>query len=289
MSRKLLIPVVCGFGSMCAFGQQAEANKDRAPLYDITVISRTTKAINYGHNSLPTKIDFAGTPLLPFAKGDATVQNKRGTTTIEAHFSGLESPQRFGPEFLTYVLWAISPDGRSQNLGELFLGTREKGKMTASSNLQAFALIVTAEPHFSVSQPSDAVVVENVVRPDTIGKVEEVNATYELLPRKSFVHDKDAAKAPNGAMVSREEYDTLSAIYQAQNAVQIAESQGARQHANDRLTRAQDLLREAQRMSKSQRKQAIATAREAAQVAEDARRIAEKRAGKEIHPQVSSN
>jgi len=289
MSRKLLIPVVCGFGSICAFGQQAEANKDRAPLYDITVISRTTKAINYGHNSLPTKIDFAGTPLLPFAKGDATVQNKRGTTTIEAHFSGLESPQRFGPEFLTYVLWAISPDGRSQNLGELFLGTREKGKMTASSNLQAFALIVTAEPHFSVSQPSDAVVAENVVRPDTIGKVEEVNATYELLPRKSFVHDKDAAKAPNGAMVSREEYDTLSAIYQAQNAVQIAESQGAREHANDRLTRAQDLLREAQRMSKSQRKQAIATAREAAQVAEDARRIAEKRAGKEIHPQISSN
>src|SRR5262245_3439205 len=153
MHQKPLILGLMGLSAIGgAYGQKTEDPKDRAPLYDITVVSRTTKAINYGHNTLPTRIDFAGTPLLPNAKGEATVQNKRGATTVEAKFSGLESPQKFGGEFLTYVLWAISPDGRAQNLGELFVDTREKGKLTASSNLQAFALIVTAEPHFSVAK-----------------------------------------------------------------------------------------------------------------------------------------
>lgn len=280
MSRKLISASICTaiLTTSLSFGQQPPKEEKRGqPIYDITVISRTTKAINYGHSTIPTKIDFAGTVLLPDAKGGATVENKRGSTLINAHFSGLESPQRFGASYLTYVLWAISPDGRAQNLGEVFTGTRDKGKLTASSNLQAFALIVTAEPHYSVSQPSDAVVMENIVRRDTIGKVEEVTATYELLPRKSFVYDKDAYKPHDGPMVSREEYDSLVAIYQAQNAVQIAESQGASKYAPERLSRARQLLSEAQGYSKSQKKQAISIAREATQVAEDARRIAEKR------------
>jgi hypothetical protein len=274
-----LLAALLGVNSVSPAQEPPAAEKSaRQPIYEVTVVSRTTKAVNYGHRALPTKIDFKGTVLLPSAEGEAKVESKRGSTVIEAHFSGLESPQRFGPEYLTYVLWAISPAGRPENLGEIFLNTRDKGKLEASSNLQAFALIVTAEPHFSVSRPSDAVVMENAVRPDTIGKIEEVNATYELLPRKQFTYDKDAPVAQSGRSVSREEYDSLAAIYQAQNAIQLAESHGASEYAAERLARARDLFNEAKGYSKSQRKQMIATAREATQVAEDARRIAEQRA-----------
>lgn len=288
MSRILACTSFFLAGVVWAQQSPPEDRKNRQPIYDITVVSRTTKAINYGHSTQPTKIGFQGTVLLPAAKGEATVENKRGSTLVNAHFEKLPAPQRFGLSYLTYVLWAISPDGRAQNLGEIFLDTKENGKLTATSNLQAFALIVTAEPHFSVSQPSDAVVMENVVRPDTIGRIEEVSATYELLPRKQFVYDKDNAAPPAGKMVSREEYDSLTAIYQAQNAVQIAESQGAAKYAPERLAHARDLLNTAKSYPKSQKKQVIAVARQATQVAEDARRIAEKRSQEPTTQEPSS-
>src|SRR5579884_1623295 len=124
------------------------------PIYKITIVQRTTPAVNYGHRSEPTKIDFKGTALLPQAHGDATVQNKNGATMVDAHFSDVPPPSRFGPQYLTYVVWSISPEGRPQNLGELVPNGSDKGHVVASTPMQTFALIVTAEPYYSVTQPS---------------------------------------------------------------------------------------------------------------------------------------
>lgn len=268
----------------CAlFAQSGAAPAQRAPqpIYRVTIVSRTTKAINYGHRSAPTNIDFRGTPLLPSARGSAVVENQGGTTVINARFDHVAPPWQFGSGYLTYVLWAISPDGHAKSLGELLLNGSDKGKITASTDMQSFAMIVTAEPYYSVPQPSDVVVMENAVRPDTVGKVEEVNATYELLPRKEYTYVRDA-QVPNPAKpVSMSEYEAITALYQAQNAIQIAESQGAGQYAADRLAKAKQLYEQARAYSKSQSKTIVSMAREAAQAAEDARAIAVKRAEQE--------
>src|SRR5262245_14213681 len=146
MYKRLIVYAVFAPFVLCA---QAPAKLDPQPLYKVTIVSRTTKAINYGHRSTPTKIDFRGTPLLPDARGKAGVETARGATLVEVDFSRLPPPTRFGPQYLTYVVWAISPDGRPENLGELMLDSSDKAKLRASTSLQTFAMIVTAEPHFS--------------------------------------------------------------------------------------------------------------------------------------------
>ncbi len=114
---------------MLLFGQQADQKS--APIYNVTVIERTIKAVNYQYRSGPTPIDFRGTVLLPEAKGDAIVESRQGRTEIEAHFNRLTQPQRFGREYLTYVLWAISPEGRPHNLGEVVPGGSDKASSTS--------------------------------------------------------------------------------------------------------------------------------------------------------------
>src|SRR5262249_26635018 len=165
---------------------QVQRSSDN-PLYKITVnvVERTTKAINYRHHSGSTKIDFRGTPLLPEARGEAKVESKQGYIEIEVMFDDLQGATRFGPEYLTYVMWAITPEGRATNLGEVILNGKES-KLNVTTELQAFGLIVTAEPYFAVSQPSDVVVMENFVRKDTVGKIEEIDAKYELLQRGQY-------------------------------------------------------------------------------------------------------
>ena len=268
----LLAP--CGLAQTTA----APAPQDRQPLYRVTIVSRTTKALNYGHLTTPTRIGFAGTPLATSASGEATIEPARGATQIRSRFDDLPAPQTFGAQYLTYVVWAISPDGRAQNLGELMLDASNDAKLTTSTPLQTFALIVTAEPYYSVTQPSEVVVMENVVVPGTVGKVQEVNATYELLPRKEFTWDSAKQRVPPGKPVSKDEYDALVAIYQAQNAIQIAESQNAQRHAPERLARARQLYDQARAYPMSLSKEIVAIAKEATQVAEDSRIIAGKRA-----------
>lgn len=258
--------------------REEPSHNPSSPVYRVTVVSRTTKAINYGHLTEPTKVALKGTVLLPDAQGEARVQATRGAVEIDAKVNHLLAPTRFGPEYLTYVLWAISPEGRAVNLGELVAGPHNKAKIHVSSDLQAFALIVTAEPYFSVVQPSDAVVLENVLQPGTIGKVEELDAKYELLPRKTFTYNKPAAEA-EGAMMSMPEYEATVALYQAQNAIQIAKGAGADRYASDSLAKAEQLYEQARGVpdKKAQSKQIVMLAREAAQAAEDARAISTKR------------
>jgi len=186
------------------------------------------------------------------------------------------SPTRFGSSYLTYVLWAISPDGRAQNLGELVLDPSNKGKLEVSTNLQAFALIVTAEPYFAVTQPSDVVVMENEVRPDTVGKVEAVDAKYELLPRKPFVYETGSLNgSPEGPKLSKDEYESTLALYQALNSIQLAKAAGAERYAPDILQKAQQLYQEAldANTRKAGAKAVITPAREAAQRGADARAV----------------
>jgi len=256
---------------------------DPQPIYRVTVVSRTLAAVNYEHMGVPTPIDFRGTVLLPAARGNATVESKRGRTKIDLKLDNMEAPTRFGREYLTYVLWAITPEGRPKNLGELLVDGSNHAKISVTTDLQAFGLMVTAEPYFAVSRPSDVVVLENVVRPDTYGMVEPVNVKYELLPRGEYTMTVNAGRLRSfegaGESLPYDRYEAVLELYQAQNAIQIAESVGADRLAADSMNKAQALLTEARELNlrKQDTHMIISKAREAAQVAEDARTIALKR------------
>jgi hypothetical protein len=273
-------PIVLLISAAFAFGQQADQKS--APIYNVTVIERTIKAVNYQYRSGPTLIDFRGTVLLPQAKGDATVESRQGRTEIEVNLNHLTQPQRFGREYLTYVLWAISPEGRPHNLGEVVPSGSDKASLRVTTDLQAFAMIVTAEPYSAVRQPSDVVVLENQVRDDTLGSTESVNAKYELLPRGQYtwrVSDNLAAELANQPKVSSKEADALLELYQAENAVGIAAAANAEKYAPETFARAKQLLTEAQQFQtrKADTRLVVQDAREAAQTAEDARLIARQR------------
>jgi len=255
---------------------QVPAAQEDSPIFKLTVnvVERTTKAINYRHRSGATMVDFRGTPLLPKARGEAKVESKQGYIEIEVEFDDLQSATRFGPEYLTYVMWAITPEGRATNLGEVILnGT--KSKLNVTTELQAFGLIVTAEPYFAVSQPSDVVVMENFARKDTLGKVEEISARYELLQRGEYVVNAPPAELKPIALDNKTPLD----LYEARNAVRIARWVGANKDAAESYMKAEKLLlqAEAYKARKAGTKPIAMIAREAAQTAEDARLIAVKR------------
>jgi|HubBroStandDraft_2_1064218.scaffolds.fasta_scaffold48389_2 flagellar motor protein MotB len=262
--------------------EAAFAQSGPAPIYHVTVTERTVKAINYQYRALPTLIDFRGTVLLPKGKGLASVESKQGRCEIDVHFENLTEPSQYGREYLTYVLWALTPDGRPINLGEVVANGGDKAHMRVTTESQAFAMIVTAEPYSAVRQPGDVVVLENFVRPDTIGKIEQVNARYELLPRGQYswqIPDQLSSAAAQGPKVSMRRYEALLELYQAQNAVGIAANAGAAQYAANTFGKAQQLLAEAQQLSdhKGDNGRIVETARESAQAAEDARLIAVRR------------
>ena len=160
---------------------------DPTPTYRITVVSRTARAVSYKHRSGSTHVDFQGTDLMPSARGEAKVESKRGVLAIEAEFSDLDRPTAFGTEYLTFVMWAISPEGTSVNLGEVLVGDNRRSKLDVTTDLQAFALIVTAEPYYAVRRPSNAVIMENVIRQDTKGTTQAVDAKYELIDRGGYI------------------------------------------------------------------------------------------------------
>jgi outer membrane protein OmpA-like peptidoglycan-associated protein len=243
----------------------------RVPIYRVTVVARTIKAINYRHRSEQTKVDFRGTALLPEAIGSADVQSKQGTIKVDANFKHMAPANRFGPEYMTYVLWAISPEGRAINLGEVLPDNNGNSKLQVTSDLQSFGMIVTAEPHFAVTRPSDAVVMENFVTNDTNGTIEEVDAKYELLKRGEFAANANQAELRPIIFDDK----TPIEIYEARNAVRIARWAGAAQFAPESLRKAELDLQNAESFlaHKGNRKDMITDAREAAQMAEDAREI----------------
>jgi outer membrane protein OmpA-like peptidoglycan-associated protein len=271
--KKVLIPISIVLGSLFALAQSDSRPSDS--LHRITVVTRTTSAVNYRHKGKSTHVNFKGTTLLPEGGGNAEVKSKQGAIHIEAEFSGLQPAGRFGPEYLTYVLWAISPEGRPANLGEVLLNHEGHSKLNVTSNLQTFALIVTAEPYFAVTQPSDVVVMENEIRSDTKGTVEQVAAKYELLQRglyESDINPADMQPMKGGSKTPLE-------LYEARNAVRIARWTGAEQYAPDTFKKAQASLQNAESLQtgSGDKKAEISVAREAVQTSEDARVITVKK------------
>ena len=265
--------------SLSAFAQTSSQTlavepMSTVPTFRVTVISRSVQAVNYEHRSGSSKVDFAGTDLMPSANGVAEVNSKRGSIAIEAEFGDLQKPTTFGNEYLTYVLWAISPEGRAVNLGEVLVGDNHRSKLNVTTDLQAFALIVTAEPYYAVRQPSNVVILENVVREETKGTTEAVNAKYELLERGGYI--------PTGYKFDPVILNAKLPLefFEARNALRIAQSEGAEQYASDSYQHAVKLMNNADGYATDKhidKKPLIAVSREAVQTAEDARAIAVKK------------
>jgi outer membrane protein OmpA-like peptidoglycan-associated protein len=248
------------------------------PVFRVAVVSRSVQAVNYKHRSGATKVDFEGTDLMRSANGVAEVNSKRGAIEIEAEFGNLDKPTTFGNEYLTYILWAISPEGRAVNLGEVLVGDNHRSKLQVTTDLQAFALIVTAEPYYAVRQPSNVVVLENVVRQDTKGTTEAVNAKYELMERGGYI--------PTGYKFDPVVLNAKLPLefFEARNALRIAQSEGAERYASDSYQHAVRLMNSADSYATRKnvpKKPLTAVAREAVQTAEDARAIAVKKMDEE--------
>jgi len=248
------------------------------PTFHVTVVSRNVQAVNYKHRGGATKLDFAGTDLMPAANGQAKVESKKGYIEIEVEFGNLQNPMTFGNEYLTYILWAISPEGRAVNLGEVLVGDNHRSKLDVTTDLQAFALVVTAEPYYAVRQPSNVVVLENIIREDTKGTTEAMNTKYELMERGGYI--------PTGYKFDPVVLNTKLPLefFEARNALRIAQSEGAETYANDSYQHAVRLMNKVDEDATQKhidKKPMIAVAREAVQTAEDARAITVKKIDQE--------
>jgi outer membrane protein OmpA-like peptidoglycan-associated protein len=275
-SSAVLLAVLAVLGAS-TFVQAQTTNSDehfQSLNYNVTVISRTTRAVKYEHRHGSTKIDFEGTTLMPGASGVAEVASKSGAMKIEAEFRGLDKPTSFGTEYLTYVLWAISPEGRSVNLGEVLVGDDHHSKLDVTTDLQAFALIVTAEPYYAVHRPSNVVIAENAIRPDTVGTSEAVDAKYELIDRGGYI--------PTGYHFDPVVLNSKLPLefFEARNALRIAKSAGAESYAAQSYEKAANQMKQADDLGTRKhinRKELISISREVVQTADDSREIAVKR------------
>jgi outer membrane protein OmpA-like peptidoglycan-associated protein len=250
---------VLGVGTATAAAQASPS--------DGSGVSRTARAVTYRSGTGAWKVFFARTELMSRGAGEARIENKGNRVEIEAQFENMEEATKFGLEYLTYVLWAVSPQGRAMNLGEVQVkngGARVK----AITDMQTFGLVVTAEPYFAVSQPGDRVVLENAI--GTGG--ESIGATYELLARG--VYSSPNTKIENAIFgIDRK---TPVELFQARNAVRIAKNANAEKYAAPTIVKADQQLQTAEGLYRQKRntKTVASTARDAVQTAEEARVIA---------------
>jgi outer membrane protein OmpA-like peptidoglycan-associated protein len=244
--------------------------KDGTYIYHVKVVDRSLDAVNYLNRSGSTKIGFQGTNLLPQASGEGKVNAVTGKIEISVKFNGLKQANSFGQEYLTYVLWAISANGRPQNLGELELAG-DKANLDVTTSYQTFGLIVTAEPYFAVTQPSDVVVLQNVFTDKTQGVLQQVNIHYSLLP-KGLYAPTEGQNAIMHPITDR--MHTPLALFEAWNAERIAKSVGAEKYAPQIMEKAETELTNANDMQSSNHrdvKMLFTYARGATQNFEDAR------------------
>jgi len=274
---KLITVLLIALLAADTFARQSDGQRI-VPLFRVTVVGRTTPAINYRPGSRTTEVDLVGTALMPQARGVVEVSGNKGAFEIDARVETMQPATQFGTEYLTYVIWAITPEGRAQNLGELQIDDG-KARIETATQLQAFAMIVTAEPYFAVTQPSDVVVMENAVREGTEGGVQTVQARYELLKRGSYLMDR-------GAHFERQPLESGAPLdlAQARNAVALARLAGAEHYASETFSQATRLLADAELAREKGRRGNDVTmpARQAAQTAEDARLITVQRQEAEV-------
>jgi outer membrane protein OmpA-like peptidoglycan-associated protein len=239
------------------------------PVFRVHVYARNAKAVNYRHRGGSTTVDFRGTSLMPTITGKAKIDGKEGRLAIEVELNHVQRPLTLGGQYLTYVLWAVTPEGRAVNLGEVLPGDNGKSRMNVTTDLQAFGLIVTAEPYFSVTHPSNEIVAENVILQGTKGFEETIDAKFDVLEGGQYTIDVPADQLPS----ARSQGDVPLDLLEARDAVMIAKAAGAEQYASSSIQKAEDMLQRAE--DYYQRKQGrtpIGTAaRGATQMAEDAR------------------
>jgi outer membrane protein OmpA-like peptidoglycan-associated protein len=249
----------------------------QAPATPAGTVSRTTKAVNYRRAGGSTRILFGGTELMPSASGEAKVESKSTRMEIEAKFDNFDEATKFGLEYLTYVLWAVSPQGRAENLGEIVLKSGIS-HVKAITDMQTFGMIVTAEPYFAVTQPSNVVVLENAV-PQASGKVQNSDATYELLGRG--IYSSSNTKIENAIFgIDRK---TPLELFEARNAVRIAHIALADKYAASTVAKAEQQLKSAEDAygGHRDRKTVEASARDVVETAEEARVMAVKKKAEE--------
>jgi outer membrane protein OmpA-like peptidoglycan-associated protein len=266
------------FGGVPQGSSAAAMRANQQSMYQMVLVDRTVKAVKYAHRSGSTKIDFDGTDLMASAKGEAKVDSHRGAMEIKVEFWNMQKPTTFGPEYLTYVMWAISPEGRAVNLGEVLIGGNERSKLDVTTDLQAFAMIVTAEPYYAVRRPSNVVVMENSIRPDTIGTAEVMDAKYELVDRGGYI--------PTGYKFDPVLLNTKLPLefFEARNALRIAQSAGAENYAASSYNNAAGQMKQADDMAirhSIDKKRLSSTSRMVVQTAEDAREISVKKIDEE--------
>jgi outer membrane protein OmpA-like peptidoglycan-associated protein len=237
-----------------------------------TTVTRTTKAVHYRLQGGTTRVDFRGTDLLQRASGEARVEGKKTNFEIDAKFQGLEDATKFGLEFLTYVAWAVSPQGRPVNLGELSLDRNGNAHLKAYTDLQTFGMIVTAEPYFGVTQPGNMVVMESAAVNGSGGEM--IDARYELVTRGTYsstnTHIQDAIFGIDSK--------TPLELFEARNAVRIAHIAAADKYAASILSKAGQQLMHAEEIYRQKQNKASveAAAKEATETAEEARLMAVK-------------
>jgi outer membrane protein OmpA-like peptidoglycan-associated protein len=249
--------------------QNDDQQNEKIPVYRVTVVERTTQAVDYRDRGGTTQVDFKGTSLMPAVDGNAKVTGHTGRLAIDANLHHLAPPRGFGPEYLTYVLWAITPEGRPINLGEIRPNDDGNSRLQVTSGLQEFGMIVTAEPYFAVTRPSNLVVAENIVRQDTAGGIHPISAKFDLLQKGQYTVNIPPDQLP----ATTADRKTPLELLEAENAIAIAQAAGADQYAADTLGKAKAYLLQGQNYLKQ--KQTItpigAVARAATQAAEDAR------------------
>jgi len=248
----------------------AHAQSPPVPARDL--VSKSIKAVSYTVGGGSTTVDLRSTSLIPPATGEAVVKAEKGVTKVEASVIGLAEPSRLGTEFLTYVLWVVSPEGRFSNVGEIQLDNSHRGKLKATTPLQTFSLFITAEPYFAVRQPGEMVVMENELRKGTKGKIVIVG-DYQLMRRTQY------QKMGNPLALTLDLKNVPLELYQARNAVEIAKSRNADKYASDIFAKADGGLKMAENAlaRKANRKEIISTARLTIQSSEDARALAVQR------------
>ncbi len=245
------------------------------PVFRVTGVSRSVKAINYNHRQGSTVVGFAGTSYAPKAKGEARVDSKTGATKVDVSFEKMPLPQTFGNEYLTYVMWAITPEGRAENMGEVYVDG-DRAKLLATTELQAFGMIVTAEPYYAVTQPSDMIVMENIQitkeSGSTAGTIGPIETKFDLLQKGIY---NTLLPAADRNLTKNDRSDSPLDLKEARFAMAIAASLGARRYASDTMKKADTELYNAEAFWKSSKdkKKVQSLARNVTQLAEDARLI----------------